>query len=124
MSATRRMPRASSASAAFGPTPHNVRTGSPARKTCVSGSLTISSPSGLERVEAIFATCFVAATPTLQTRPVSARTRARSIRAISPGEPQRRRAPDTSRNASSIDRGSTSGVTSWKIDITWRESAE
>ena len=57
------------------------------RNAAVSASATISSPSGLLIVEAIFATCFVAATPMLQVSPVSSRTRRRRVRAISPGTP-------------------------------------
>ena len=53
MSATRRMPRFSSDSAAFGPTPQSAETGSAARNEAVSGALTISIPSGFARVEAI-----------------------------------------------------------------------
>ena len=87
MSAIVRMPRASSDSAAFGPTPHSARTDRGARKAAVSASATISRPSGLLIVEAIFATCLVAATPMLQVRPVSSRTRSRSVRAIAPGAP-------------------------------------
>ncbi len=115
------MPRLSSASAALGPTPHRARTDRGRRNASVSAAATTSRPSGFEIVEAILATCFVAATPMLQVSPVSAFTRARRSRAIVPGLPHRRRAPRTSRKASSIERGSTSGVTSWKIAITWRD---
>ena len=87
----------------------------------MSASATIRSPSGFEMVEAILATCLVAATPTLHVSPVRSLTRIRRSRAILPGLPHSRRAPRTSRNASSIDRGSTSGVISSKIAMTWRD---
>ena len=87
MSATVWMPRASSASADLGPIPHSARTGRGRRKASVSASATISSPSGLLIVEAILATCLVAATPMLQVSPVSSSTRRRRVRAISPGTP-------------------------------------
>ncbi|MDF2492845.1 MAG: hypothetical protein K0Q58_1423 [Microbacterium sp.] len=116
-----RIPRDSSASADFGPTPHSARTERGMRKSIVRSAGTMRRPSGLLAVDAIFATCFVEAAPMLQVSPVSSSTRARSIRATTPGEPQSRRAPRTSRNASSIDSGSTNGVISWKMLITARE---
>ena len=81
-SATVWMPRASSDSAALGPMPHSARTERGRRNASVSASATMSRPSGLLIVEAIFATCFVAATPMLQVSPVSSSTRCRSARAI------------------------------------------
>jgi hypothetical protein len=54
----------------------------------------------------------VDAAPTEQCSPVSAKTRSRSRVPISQGVPSRRRAPATSKNASSILSGSTKGVTS------------
>ena len=68
---------------------------------CAAG--TTSMPSGLARLDATLATYLVAATPIEQVSPVSACTRSRIVHAISAGLPCRRRAPDTSRNASSID---------------------
>ena len=50
--------------------------------------------------------------------PCSSATRARIDSAISAGDPSRRTAPLTSRNASSIDSASTSGVTWRNISIT------
>src|SRR5256714_1259698 len=81
---------------------------------------TTSMPSGLARSLASFATNLVLATPTDATSPVSARTRRRRATAISGAEPCSRRAPPTSRNASSSASGSTSGVTSRRIAITER----
>ena len=54
------------------------------------------------------------ATPTVTGIPTRSRTSARSRAAISSGVPEIRRRPPTSRNASSIDRPSTSGVVSRK----------
>ena len=62
------------------------------------------------RVEASLATNFVEAMPTEQVMPCSSCTRARSSRPISTGRPRRRTAPETSRNASSSESGSTCGV--------------
>ena len=50
--------------------------------------------------------------------PTSASTRRRNRSAISRGEPEIRRSPRTSRNASSIEIPSTSGVVSRKISNT------
>src|SRR5690606_20344307 len=69
-------------------------------------------------VEAIFATCFVAAPPTLQVMPTSCLMRRLMSDATSPGEPQSLRTPLTSRKASSIDRGSTRGVMLRKMSMT------
>jgi hypothetical protein len=65
----------------------------------------------LARRLAIFATPTQAATPTEQVIPCSSATVARIDSAISTGDPSRRTAPPMSRNASSIDTASTSGVT-------------
>ncbi len=67
------------------------------------------------------ATNLVEAAPIEQVRPVSESTRARMLRAITSGLPRRRRAPATSRNASSMLSGCTSGVTSRKMPMTRRE---
>ena len=50
------------------------------------------------------------ATPTVTGSPTRSRTSRRSRPAISIGEPEIRSSPRTSRNASSIERPSTSGV--------------
>jgi hypothetical protein len=65
--------------------------------------------------EAIFATDLDDATPAETVRPDSARTATRIFRAISSALPNRRALSVTSRNASSKDRGSTSGVKRRKI---------
>jgi len=52
----------------------------------------------------------LAATPTLQVRPVASRTRERMSRAIVSPSPKSRRLPLTSRKASSMLMGCTSGV--------------
>ena len=61
---------------------------------------------------------FVRAMPTVIGSPTSSRTRRRSRAAISRGDPAIRRMPRTSRNASSIEMPSTSGVVSSKISNT------
>ena len=60
--------------------------------------------------EAIFATDLVAAMPTEAGRPTRPRISARILWAIATGGPRRRRAPDTSRKASSMLTCSTTGV--------------
>ena len=89
---------------------------------CAAGTTSI--PSGLARLDATLATYLVAATPIEQVSPVSDCTRSRIVHAISAGLPCRRRAPDTSRNASSIDSGSTSGVICSKMPMTCLEYFE
>ncbi len=64
---------------------------------------------------ATLASNFVLATPTVIGRPTRSRTTRRRRTAISTGGPETRRSPPTSRNASSIDSPSTSGVVSSKI---------
>ena len=59
-----------------------------------------------------------AATPTEQVMPCSSWMVARSRSAISTGDPSRRVEPRTSRNASSSESTSTSGVTRRKVSIT------
>ena len=88
---------------------------------CAAG--TTSMPSGLQRADATLATNFVGATPTLQVSPSSRETRSRICSAITAGRPWARTAPDTSRNASSSESGSTSGVTSRRIAITALDAA-
>ena len=90
----------------------------------VSAAGTTSMPSGFARLDATLATYLVAATPMEHVSPVSSRTRLRIVHAISAGLPCRRRAPDTSRKASSIESGSTSGVISSKIAMTRFEYVE
>jgi hypothetical protein len=88
-----------------------------------SGGRTTSSPSGLARVEASLATNFVPATPTEQVIPCSSKTRARMYSPISAASPSRRPAPDTSRKASSMLSGSTSGVIDRNKAMTERETS-
>jgi len=66
----------------------------------------------------------VLATPTEQVMRCSSATRSRISAPIWVGDPRRRIAPDTSRNASSRDRGSTSGVMDRKISITPADTTE
>jgi hypothetical protein len=103
------------------PTPQRAPTGSAWRNGSVSAAGTTSRPSGLQRVLASLATNLVEAAPTEQVRPVSACTRRRIMAPISAGEPKSPRAPATSRNASSMLSGSTSGVTSRKMPMTTRD---
>ena len=56
--------------------------------------------------------------------PCSSATRSRISWPISAGRPSRRTAPATSRNASSSDSGSTSGVTERKTSITPADTVE
>ena len=67
---------------------------------------------------------FVRAIPTVIGSPTSWATRARSSAAISTGGPTILSRPPTSRNASSIERPSTSGVVSRKIANTALLAAE
>ena len=84
----------------------------------------MSSPSGLLTALATLARNLVRATPTEIASPTSARTRSRNRTAICSGVPAMRRRPPTSRNASSIESPSTSGVVSRKIANTSRLAAE
>ena len=67
---------------------------------------------------------FVRATPTVIGSPTRSRTSARRRPAISPGSPLTRRRPPTSRKASSMEIGSTSGVVSSKTANTALLAAE
>src|SRR5262249_60809288 len=68
------------------------------------------SASGLQWADASCATNFVDATPAEQVTPTSASTVARIFEATAGGSPNSLVAPPTSRNASSSEIGSTSGV--------------
>ena len=72
----------------------------------------------MARSLASLASSFVVATPTEMVSPVSARTRSRMATASSGPVPSTRRAPATSRNASSSAIGSTSGVYERRMRIT------
>ena len=105
------------------PRPTAPTTGSGCRNSSTWSAGTTSRPSGLARVEPSLATNLVGATPTEQVSPCSSATRRADQPAISAGRPNSRGAPATSRNASSSESGSTSGVTSRKIAMTAREAA-
>ena len=83
----------------------------------------MSSPSGLDRVDASLAMNLDGATPTEQVMPCCSAIVARISAPIPAGGPSRRMAPDTSRNASSSASGSTSGVTDRKTSMTSRDTA-
>ena len=85
---------------------------------------TSSIPSGLAWEEASLATNLVAATPTEAGTPMRSRTSARIHLAMATGGPMRRRAPETSRKASSTLTFSVSGVTCSRMSITRRETRE
>ena len=95
------------------PTPQSRSTGSGCRNASSPSGGTTSRPSGFATPLATFARNFVRATPTVIGRPTCSRTSRRS-RARDLGRACRRsaRSPRTSRNASSIDSPSTSGVVS------------
>ncbi len=111
-----------------GPTPHRAWTGSGCRKASSwPGSTTWTplpktGPSGdafgLAASDASLARNFVGATPTEQVSRSSSSTWRRNRAPIVGPSPCRRWAPLTSRNASSSDSGSTSGVKERKIAIT------
>ena len=100
--------------AVTGPTPQSRSTGSAWRNVSSSPIGTTSKPSGLPTALATFAKNFVRAMPTVMGIPTCSRTVSRNRAPISDGIPAIRRSPPTSRNASSIDSPSTSGVVSRK----------
>ena len=100
------------------PTPHSDVTGSECRNGTVAARGTSRTPSGLAMPEPSFATNFVAAMPTEQVTSHSARTRSRIRAAMCVGGPSLRRAPETSRKASSILTCSTRTVTSRSTAMT------
>ena len=77
----------------------------------------------MQRAEAIFATNLTGATPTEQVMDCCSRTCRLISSAMALGEPSLRLAPDTSRNASSSESGSTSGVTARKMAMTSLDTA-
>ena len=105
-----RIPRRPGRLAGLLPTPHRRPTGRGSRNAWTPSAGTTSIPFGLHSSEASFATNFVEATPTEHVTPTSRTTSARIFAAISGGEPNSIVAPETSRNASSSEIGSTSGV--------------
>ncbi|CPW32632.1 Uncharacterised protein [Mycobacteroides abscessus] len=117
-SATVRMPYTRSFSAVTDPTPHSACTGSGRRNDNSSCGSTTSSPSDLPWRLATLAKNLVRAMPTVIGSPARRRTSTRNAAAISLGAPEIRSRPDTSRNASSMDSGSTRGVVSRKTSNT------
>ena len=106
------IPRSWSFRAVTAPTPHSRSTGSGWRNVSSASGGTTSRPSGLATALATLARNLVRATPTVIGSPTRSRTSRRSATAISVGVPETLRRPPTSRNASSIDSPSTSGVVS------------
>src|SRR5207253_1781299 len=92
----------------------------PLRPHRVAAPARVDRPCGLATPLATLARNLVRATPTVIGRPTCSRTSARSRLAISTGEPATSCIPPTSRNASSIDRPSTTGVVRSKTSNTAR----
>ena len=111
-------PRSCSFAAVTRPTPQSRSTGSGWRNASSAPGSTHRSPFGFATALATFARNFVRATPTVIGSPTSSSTRRCSRAAISDGEPASRSSPRTSRNASSIESPSTSGVVSSKTSNT------
>ena len=106
-----------------GPAPQSSCTGSGRSRVVTSAAGQCSSPSGFARPDSSFAIDFVGPTPTEHGSPSSERTRMRIAAPIAGGSPKSCTAPPTSRNASSSDSGSTSGVTSRSTAIRWSETS-
>ena len=109
-----RFRRARSFREVTGPTPHSRSTGRGWRKASSARGGTTSRPSGFATPLATLARNFVRATPTVIGSPTRSSTFRFNREAISLGVPAIRSIPRTSRNASSIDSPSTSGVVSSK----------
>ena len=118
------MPHLARTSWVLDPTPHRAPTGSRLRKSRVAPAGMRSSPSGLAWDEASLATNLVEAMPTDAGTPTRRRTSVRIHLPMVTGEPKRRRAPLTSRKASSMLTFSRTGVTSARTDMTWAETSE
>jgi hypothetical protein len=108
------MPRSWSFEAVTRPTPQSLSTGSGWRKSTSPSGGTLSNPFGFATALATLARNFVRAIPTVIGSPTSSCTFRRSRSAITMGGPASRSRPRTSRNASSIEMPSTSGVVSSK----------
>ena len=125
MSPTVRTPSRSRRSSVAGPTPHSARAGSGWRKPSSSPGAITWTPSpgtgpstdarGLAASDASLASIFEGATPTEHVSPSRASTSARMRCATVGPSPWDRRAPVTSRNASSRLIGSTRGVNDRKM---------
>ena len=115
-SPTVRNPASASAFSELGPIPQSARVGSGARNAASVPGGTTTSPSGFFASDAILATVLFVPTPIETVRPVSLFT---SLLQVARQARSRRRIrswrPVTSRNASSSDSGSTSGVTERKM---------
>ncbi len=118
-----RTPDPRSFPAVTSPTPQSSSTASGCRNARSPSTGTTSSPSGLATRLATLARNFVRATPTVIGSPTRCATSPRSRRATSTAGPRIRRRPPTSRNASSIEMPSTSGVVSRKTSKTARLAA-
>jgi hypothetical protein len=104
-----------SAASVLGPTPHRRPTGKGARNTRASPGATSFCPLGLAKSQAILATNLTEAMPADDGKPTSVAIRSRRLEAIRPGGPNRLTEAVTSKNASSRERGSISGVTVLKM---------
>ena len=98
------------------PTAHRPASGAGRRRSTRAG--TSSSPSGLQREDAILAMNLLAATPTEQVMPCSSCTWARISLGDAGRPPEPAQRLDTSRNASSALSGSTESVTERKTSMT------
>ena len=110
-----RRPRPRTTFSVFGPTPHSRETGKGARNSGTPPSGTTTRPSGLRKSLATFAANFTSAIPTEAVSPRRSRMRALIFAACSTAGRKRAIERVTSRNASSRERPSTSGVNSWKM---------
>ena len=117
-----------------GPTPHNDSTARGCKNASSSAARTTTTPGpgrvprrlavGLAALEANLATILERPTPTEQASDSRSCTWRRMSAAMSSGGPSSRRAPVTSKNASSSPIGSTVGVTSWRTAWNWRLISE
>ena len=115
-----RTPKSARALAVWGPTPHSLDMASGARNAASSPGGTTTRPSGFRRSEAILATSFVRATPTDAVSRSSSWIVCLIRRAMVSPSPNSARDAVTSRNASSIETGSTIGVNRRRIAMTSR----
>ena len=104
------------------PAPHRRDTGRGARKSASPPGATTTRPSGFSRSDATLAMNLFEATPTEAARPIAVRIRDLMRRACSSPSPNRARVFVTSRNASSMESGSRSGVNSARMAMISRET--